>query len=235
MKLTIIIPLFNEENTIIKILTAVQKVKIFYNYDMEVIVINDGSTDDSLKLLKSNQSLYHKLINLEANQGKGSAINAGISASSGDLIIIQDADLEYDPFDYPKLLLPFEKHDADVVYGSRFKSSETNRVLYFWHSVANKIITIFSNCFSNLNLTDVETGYKVFKSEKLKSINLDQKKFGIEIELTHKMANLKPSLKIFEVGISYAGRTYKEGKKIGIKDAFEAIYCILKYGFFKRS
>jgi glycosyltransferase involved in cell wall biosynthesis len=235
MKITIIIPLFNEENTIIKILTAVQKVKVFFNYNMEVIVINDGSTDNSLKLLESNKSLYHKLINLEANQGKGSAINAGIGASTGDLIIIQDADLEYDPFDYPKLLLPFEKHDADVVYGSRFKSSETNRVLYFWHSLANKIITLFSNCFSDLNLTDVETGYKVFKSEKLKSVNLDQKKFGIEIELTHKMANLRPSLKIFEVGISYVGRTYNEGKKIGIKDAFEAIYCILKYGFFNRS
>ena len=237
MKISIIIPVFNECNTINKILEKIHKYKITNNCDFEIIIVDDGSTDNTVEIIKDNRDLYHKLITIKINQGKGHALNLGFKEATGEIILIQDADLEYDPKDYKKLFLPFEKFNADVVYGSRFKSSEVNRVLFFWHSIANKIITLFSNIVSNLNLTDVETGYKLFKRELIQEIDLKEKRFGIEIEITHKIANIIPQRKIFEVGISYNGRPYSEGKKIGIKDAFAAIFCIIKYGLlgnFKR-
>ena len=234
MKISIIIPVFNEEFTVLKVLKKIEEVKKSISEDFEIIVINDGSTDNTVKMLRENEKFYSKLINVNINRGKGNAINEGFKNSTGDIIIIQDADLEYNPEEYQKLLLPFLKFNADVVFGSRFKSSEVNRVLFFWHSLANKLITLISNFFSDLNLTDVETGYKVFKKDIIKEINIEEKRFGFEIEITHKIANLKPKPKIFEVGISYNGRTYAEGKKIGIKDAVRAMYCIIKFGFIKR-
>ena len=234
MKISIIVPVFNEEKTIIQILKNIKKIESKVQGDFEIIVINDGSTDNTINLLNENKNIYEKLININKNQGKGNAINEGFRNSTGDIIIIQDADLEYNPEDYEKLLIPFFKYDADVVYGSRFRSSNINRVLFFWHSIANKFITLCSNLFSDLNLTDVETGYKVFKKDIVKRINIEEKRFGFEIEITHKIANCKPKPKIFEVGISYYGRTYEEGKKIGIKDAFRALYCIIKFGLIRK-
>tara|TARA_Y100000816_G_C26102574_1_gene584785 strand:+ start:769 stop:1482 length:714 start_codon:yes stop_codon:yes gene_type:complete len=234
MKISIIIPVFNEEKTVIKILKYIKETKNKIQNEFEIIVIDDGSTDNTNNLLNQHKDIYDKLIKININQGKGNAINEGFKNSTGDIIIIQDADLEYNPEDYEKLLAPFLKHDADVVYGSRFKSSNINRVLFFWHSIANKFITLFSNIFSDLNLTDVETGYKAFKKEIIKKINLEEKRFGFEIEITHKIANFKPKPKFFEVGISYYGRTYEEGKKIGIKDGFRALYCIIKFGFIRK-
>ena len=230
MNISIVIPVYNEEKTILIILEKIKKVEENLSKNFEIIVVNDASNDRTLEYLESNNKLYNKLINLDVNKGKGNAINIGFKEASGEIIIIQDADLEYNPDEYAKLLLPFEKFNADVVYGSRFKSSEMNRVLFFWHSIANKVITLLSNILSDLNLTDVETGYKIFKKEILEKINLEEERFGVEIEVTHKIAKLKPKPKIFEVGISYFGRTYEEGKKIGFKDAIRAFYCIIKFG-----
>ena len=234
MKVSIVIPVFNENKTIIQILNKVHLIKKIIKHELEIIIVNDGSTDDTKEKLIKNSDLYNELINIENNAGKGNALNLGFSKCTVEIIIIQDADLEYSPEDYPKLLSPFEKFDADIVYGSRFRSSDANAVLLFWHTIANKIITLMSNIFSDLNLSDVETGYKVFKKKLINNIKLNEKRFGIEIELTHKFSNLNPKPKIYEVGISYNGRTYMEGKKIGIKDAFRAIYCILKYSFIER-
>ncbi len=234
MKISIVIPVYNESKTIITVLNNIKKLIENNPHAFQIIIVNDGSTDNTDVLIQKEKNLYNEYIKLEKNSGKGSALKEGFKKCDGDITIIQDADLEYNPNDYEKLIEPFLKYNADVVYGSRFKSSETNRVLFFWHSVANKIITIFSNIFSDLNLTDVETGYKVFRTSMLKNLNIEEKSFGIEIELTHKIANIKPQPKIYEVGISYNGRTYSEGKKIGPKDAFFALYCILKYGFIKK-
>lgn len=234
MKVSIVIPAFNESKTIIQILDKIHLNKKNINHELEIIIVDDGSTDDTKDKLNEHKHLYDQLIEIRNNMGKGNALNIGFSKCSGEIIIIQDADLEYSPEDYPKLLSPFEKFNADIVYGSRFRSSDISAVLLFWHTIANKIITLTSNIFSDLNLSDVETGYKVFKKKLINNINLSEKRFGIEIELTHKFSNLNPKPKIYEVGISYNGRTYMEGKKIGIKDAFRAIYCILKYTFIER-
>ena len=226
--ISIIIPCFNEENTIEKIVEKVLKVK---NYKLEIIIIDDCSYDKTISILKEKiSSKVSKIIYNKKNQGKGYCIREGIKISSGDIILIQDADLEYNPEDYPKLIDPILKDYADVVYGSRFIGGNEKRVLFFWHSIANKMLTLFSNMFSDINLTDMETCYKVFKSSLIKKIELKENRFGFEPEVTAKIAKLKP--RIYEVGISYYGRTYPEGKKIGLKDAFVALKCILKYNLF---
>ena len=232
MKVSIVVPLYNEERTIINILSKIQnEIKKLNEFNFEVIIINDGSNDNSKKLLEENSNLYNTLISFNKNRGKGFAIKEGLKKISGEIILIQDADLEYLPHNYKNLLEPFEQYEAQVVYGSRFKSTEASRVLFFWHMIANKIITFCSNIFSNLNLTDVETGYKVFRSDILKKIDLKENSFAFEIEITQKIAKIKPKLRIFEVGISYFGRTYDEGKKIGFKDALSALISIFKHSF----
>jgi len=232
MKISIVVPLYNEERTIINILSKIQnEIKKLNEFDFEVIIINDGSNDNSKKLLEENSNLYNTLISFNKNRGKGFAIKEGLKKISGEIILIQDADLEYLPHNYKNLLEPFKEYEAQVVYGSRFKSTEASRVLFFWHMIANKIITFCSNIFSNLNLTDVETGYKVFRSDILKKIDLKENSFAFEIEITQKIAKIKPKLRIFEVGISYFGRTYDEGKKIGFKDALSALISIFKHSF----
>lgn len=228
MKISVILPCYNEENTIINILKKVNNQR--ENLDLEIIVSDDGSTDGTLNLLEKNKNLFDKLIKSEKNIGKGAALKKGIASSNGDLIIFQDADLEYNPQDYEKLIKPFLENDAEVVYGSRFQGSAAHRILYFSHRVANFIITLLVNIFTNINFSDVETGYKVFKRSTLSSIDITEKSFGVEIEITMKIARLKP--KIFEVGISYNGRTYEQGKKITIKDGFIAIFLIFKYFFY---
>lgn len=226
-KISVIIPCFNEENSIIQILKKINLQKS--NYDIEIIVSDDGSTDDTISLLKKNSSLYDKLVESKINLGKGSALKKGIEISEGEIILFQDADLEYDPQDYKKLISPFISNNADVVYGSRFQGSSAHRLIYFTHRIANAILTIFVNFLTNINFSDVETGYKVFRKSFLNKIKLEEKSFGIEIEITMKLAKLKP--KIFEVGISYNGRTYAEGKKIGFKDGIIAMFLIIKYFF----
>ena len=234
ISVSIIIPVYNEEKTIIKQLELINQKKVqLKDYVFEVIIVDDNSNDKTEILLKENKELYDKYYRNEKNFGKGYSVNVGINNSTNDIILIQDADLEYLPENYDNLLKPFKDYDADVVYGSRFKTTEINRVLFFFHSVANKIITFSSNIFSDLNLTDVEVGYKLFKRKLFEKINIKENSFGFEIEVTHKISNLRKDLKIFEVGISYFGRSYAEGKKIGIKDAFWAFFCILKYGLFK--
>ena len=228
-KLSIIIPVYNEEGTIRPILKKINELKID-NIDFEVIVINDGSTDNSVKIIKENNELYNQFINLEKNSGKGFAIKSGLKLVTGDYVILQDADLEYDPSEYTKLLNPIISNKADVVYGSRFLGNDERRVLYFWHTVGNKFLTLLSNMLSNLNLTDMEVCYKVFKTDVIRNINLQENKFGFEPEITAKIA--KKNIKIYEVGIKYFGRKYSEGKKITWKDGFSAIICIIKYNLF---
>ena len=230
MKISILIPVFNEEKTIIKVLTRIKETKIS-NLNYEIIVINDGSTDNTKKVLDENKDLYNLFINNQRNSGKGFSIRKGIAAAEGDAIVIQDADLEYDPINYKALLEPLVLGVADVVYGSRFIGSDKKRVLYFWHTVGNKFLTLMSNIFTNLNLTDMEVGYKAFKSDVIKNINLQEDRFGFEPEITAKIS--KKSLRIYEVGISYFGRKYIDGKKITWRDGFSAIRCILKYNLLK--
>lgn len=230
--LSVVIPCYNEKNTIEALLLSVRKSPI--EGKLEIIVVNDGSTDGVKELLdgplKNNIDI---LVHHPYNQGKGAALRTGIQHATGDYVIIQDSDLEYDPQEYPKLLQPILTQDADVVYGSRFKGGESHRVLYFWHCLGNRFLTLLSNMFSNLNLTDMETCYKLFKRPIIQSVTIEENRFGFEPEITAKLARLK-DIKIFEVGISYSGRTYEEGKKIGWKDGVRAIYCIVKYGFFYR-
>ena len=229
MKLSIIIPCFNEEKTIEQVVNKVLK---FNTLEKEILIIDDCSVDDSREIIKkiSNLNTSVKFFFQDKNQGKGSAIRKGFEVATGDILLIQDADLEYDPSDYDKLILPFLEADADVVYGSRFLGGKYVRLHFFWHYVANKILTLITNIVTNLNMTDMETGYKLFKKKTIESITLKENSFSIEPEITVKLA--KKGYSFYEVPISYKGRSYQEGKKITLKDAFIAIYCIIKYRFF---
>lgn len=231
-KLSIIVPFYNEEATLEKIIQKVISVDLINGIEKQLIFVDDCSSDNSPEIVKkiiaSNGDIDIKSVKHEKNKGKGSAIHAGIKIADGDYLIIQDADLEYDPEEYNCLLEPVIKADADVVYGSRFAGGNPHRILFFWHSIGNKFLTGLSNMFTNLNLTDMETCYKLFRTDLIKQIPLKERKFGFEPEITAKIARID-GVKVFEVGISYYGRTYKEGKKINWKDGFRAIYCILKY------
>lgn len=236
-KLSIVIPAYNEEKTITVILDKVKDVVLVNQIEKEIIVVNDCSRDKTEETIK-NYIQQHPDLNIsyykhEINKGKGAALHTGIGKATGDYVIIQDADLEYDPDEYNLLIVPVLKGNADVVYGSRFMGGSPHRILFFWHSIGNKVLTMLSNMFTNLNLTDMETCYKMFRRPIIQGVQLTEKRFGFEPEVTAKISRI-PDIKVYEVGISYYGRTYAEGKKINWKDGFRAIYCILKYGAFKR-
>ena len=233
MVVSVVIPVFNEMRTLEQVIKRVQTVSV----EKEIILVDDYSNDGSRELVQSlGEQPNVRAVLHDYNQGKGAALRSGFAAATGDVVLIQDADLEYDPNDYPKLLGPIVENDADVVYGSRFAGGETHRVLYFWHSMGNRFLTLLSNMMTNLNLTDMEVCYKVFRREIIQSIDLKENRFGFEPEVTARLARFrKPDgsrLKIFEVGISYAGRTYDEGKKIGWRDGVRAIWCIIRYNLF---
>jgi glycosyltransferase involved in cell wall biosynthesis len=234
-KLSILIPAYNEGGTIHLILDKIKAVTLDNGIQKEIIIVNDCSTDDTVAkieaYIEANNQLDIRLFNQATNQGKGAAINRAIKECSGDYLIIQDADLEYDPAEYNLLLKPVFIDNADVVYGSRFIGHQPHRILFYWHSIGNKFLTNLSNMLTNLNLTDMETCYKLIRSSIAKKLEIKEKRFGIEPEITAKLAKIKP-IRIYEVGISYYGRTYEEGKKIGWKDGVEAIWCILKYNLF---
>jgi glycosyltransferase involved in cell wall biosynthesis len=236
MKLSIVIPAYNEGNTIHHILNKVREVVLIQQIEKELIIVNDCSrdhTEESIqKYIESHPDLNIQYYKHEVNQGKGAALRTGIQKASGDIVIIQDADLEYDPEEYNILLKPILNGMADVVYGSRFMGGKPHRILFYWHSIGNRFLTRLSNMFTNLNLTDMETCYKMMRREIIQSIPLRENRFGFEPEITAKLSRIK-GIRIYEVGISYYGRTYEEGKKIGWKDGFRAIYCILKYGLLK--
>ncbi len=233
--LSIIIPVYNEANTIHLILDKIKSVVLTGNMTKQIVIVNDASTDATKEKLvnykQENLDMPIQIFNHEVNRGKGAALHTGIAKATGDFVIIQDADLEYDPNEYNVLLQPILDGFADVVYGSRFMGGKPHRILFFWHSVGNKFLTGLSNAFTNLNLTDMETCYKLFKREIIQSLKLKEKRFGFEPEVTAKISKIK-EIKIYEVGISYYGRSYSEGKKISWKDGFRAIYCIMKYKFF---
>ena len=231
MKISVVIPCYNEEQTVLQIVKKVQGVLVDNEY--EIIIIDDFSTDNTKQVIDSiiaNDNSVKAIIH-DKNKGKGAALRSGFNRSSGGVIIIQDADLEYDPNEYIKLLKPILNGKADVVYGSRFKSGAEARVLYYWHRLGNLFLTWFSNIFTNLNLTDMETCYKVFRKEVVEQIIIEEDRFGFEPEITAKIAKIRPRIRIYEVGISYYGRTYEEGKKITWKDGIRAVYAIIKYNF----
>jgi glycosyltransferase involved in cell wall biosynthesis len=232
--ISIIIPAYNEAKTIGFILEKVLAVNLIADIKKEIIVVNDCSKDNTAEVMQTWCDKYPiiKFFSHEVNKGKGAALHTGINVATGDYIIIQDADLEYDPNEYNLLLAPILNGFADVVYGSRFIGGKPHRILFFWHTIGNKFLTFLSNMATNLNLTDMETCYKLFRSDIIKGISLTEKRFGFEPEVTAKVSRIE-NIRIYEVGISYYGRTYAEGKKINWKDGFRAIYCILKYGFLK--
>jgi len=236
-RLSIIIPAYNEAQTIGIVLDKIRGVRLIRNIEKEVIIVNDCSKDDTeqaiLAYIEHHPELPVRYIRHEMNQGKGAAIHSGIINATGQYLLIQDADLEYDPYEYNTLLKPIIHGSADIVYGSRFMGGSPHRILFFWHSIGNRFLTFLSNMSLNLNLTDMETGYKVFKTSVIQQIKLEEKRFGFEPEVTAKIAKVA-GVRIYEVGISYYGRTYKEGKKIKWKDGVRTIYCIIKYGFFSR-
>ncbi len=227
-KLSVVIPCYNEEATILEIIGRVKRSPV---KPIEIIIVDDYSTDKSRDLLKDLKDESVKVIFHTENRGKGACLSTGFTMAKGEISVVQDADLEYDPQDYPLMISPIEEGKADVVYGSRFQGAAPHRVVYFWHRVGNGFLTLLSNIFTDLNLTDMETCLKAFRTEVIQSINIREKRFGFEPEITAKVARKK--CRIYEVGISYSGRTYDEGKKIGWKDGFEAIWCILKYNIFK--
>ena len=233
--LSVIIPAYNEGRTIHRILEKLIKVKLIGGFDMEMVVVNDCSKDDTVTqveiFINANPQANIRLVSHEINKGKGAALHTGINYATGDYIIVQDADLEYDPNEFNILLQPIIDGFADVVFGSRFAGGNAHRILFFWHSIGNKMLTTLSNMCTNLNLTDMETCYKLFRADIIKSLHLVENRFGFEPEVTAKVSRV-PKVRIYEVGISYYGRTYEEGKKINWKDGFRAIYCILKYNLF---
>ena len=235
-KLSIIIPVYNEGPTIHLILDKVKKVRLINDIEKEIIIINDCSKDNTegkiKEYIQENRGLNIQYFKHDVNKGKGASLHTGFAKATGNYLIIQDADLEYDPEEYNILLEPIVKGHADVVYGSRFKGRNPHRVLFYWHSLGNSFLTFMSNIFTNLNLTDIETCYKVFRTEIIRKIQLKEKRFGFEPEVTAKISRI-PDIRVYEVGISYYGRTYKEGKKIGWKDGFRALYCIFKYGMLR--
>ena len=236
-KLSIVIPCYNEERTVHLILDKVVNVKLVNNINKELIIVNDCSKDKTKEVIENyfhqHPDIDFKLFNHEVNKGKGAAIHTGISKATGEYLVIQDADLEYDPREYNLLMQPVIDGFADVVYGSRFIGGNPHRILFFWHSVGNKFLTTFSNMFTNLNLTDMETCYKLFRTTTIQNMKLCEKRFGFEPEVTAKIARV-PKVRIYEVGISYYGRTYEEGKKIGWKDGLRAVWCILKYNLWSK-
>jgi glycosyltransferase involved in cell wall biosynthesis len=234
--LSIVVPVYNEEKTIQRVLDRLQCTQSKFGVSKQIIIVNDCSTDNTRTLVErymdNNRTMDIQLVNHEVNGGKGAALRTGIGHATGDYLIVQDADLEYDPSEYDRLLALLISDTADVVYGSRFMGGSAHRVLFFWHSIGNKILTTLSNAFTNLNLTDMETGYKMFRRKIIQSIDLKENRFGFEPEVTAKVARIQ-GIRIYEVGISYYGRTYSEGKKINWKDGFRALYCILRYNLFK--